>query len=270
MKTWNVKYKNENNKIEKRLLCQPKTFQYKKYQDGIQIKTEGYKGASELIEIITDIIIEDVFMDTAQTHMTELGYDESFIEGYISRTLINQVKKLPWRKPIKEKAKAILLKEDESVDVDLDVFILFQMHNEKEWVQVFLDLCDKEIQEQLIHQSLETLFDVIDEKDFVDESIKEDELDIQVKEDDACFIMMVDDEPRWDGYDLREVFNKLLIQSAYREDSLLFDEYADLIVLTLFANFYPVRSYTFESTEMAEKIKKIFETYDLSIDVMHE
>lgn len=265
MHTWTLEYKNENKEIEKRLLCQPKTYKFNSGTNQLEVTFDKETGLSRLVEVISEFVMERVFRELALSHMREQGYNETFIQGYLSRDLYHHINRMPWIETCKRDIENEAGELHEQDSIDLESFILFHTHKLRENIAAFLRLCDGEIKEQLVEMTLKPLFET-PEEEWTEED-KEEELIIDVIEEEGDVLLAVNGEVRWSGDDVKNHFDGIFSQAAYTEDGIMFQEYSSIVLLIIFAKLFRVSTYVTENAALCSWLALLFERYQMKTRV---
>lgn len=264
MATWTIEYNNETKELEKRLLCQPKTFSLQMQPGEVTITFDPAEGLKTLVIGLSEVVLMRVFQDVATKHMKTQGYTDSFINGYLSRDLFNHIKQMNWIDAIKKRIGNELNEAKQTHTLNLEALILFQTRELRKEISTFLRLCDDEVKEQLVHLSLQPFNEAMDVTERIGEA---DEVIVDILEEEGELLLAIEGEVRYTGEEIKNRFGELFIQSALEYEGILFQEYANLLLLILFAKLFGVSRYTTENEELSRWLTSFFKTYHINTDV---
>lgn len=272
MTRWTINYDNAMKNIEKRILCQPQTFGVSSRDNQAVITIKSEAGHVRMIEILTEVVMERVFNEVATKHMTDLGYTDVFIRSYLTRNLMNEIYKTEWFDQLEDRIDKELglieAEQDEIYEWDLDVFSRFQTHQLRKDIVGFMQLSDKEVKEQLIHNALNPVGKMLKENGFKKEQETSEQvapLVVVLTREDGDIIIRLDEEWAYLASEMEESFAEVINQSAYKEESELYREYMEGIIFVFLSLIFPIDTYVVGEDE--QKLKQTLESMFESIGI---
>lgn len=252
-----IDYPNESKRVKESLEALKEVRKATATDDEVTISYQG-TALMEVVDALSNVVLEDLFLEVAHIHMKTVGYTDEFIEGYFSEDLLNQIRTLPWKNTLEDK----LLNEIDNAPehtLQLEVFYHFSTHEEREWIKGFIELCDAEIQTQVIGLSLDP---------FVESGMHhEPTLSVEVAMADGLGLA-VKGEDAWDVPYIKDTFEGIFQQSVYTVDGEAHEEFTDFTLLALLALLYGVESYYVDNKELQTKLEHLLRHYNINTKVV--
>lgn len=278
---WNVLYDNSKKDIEKRAMLSPTSLGLASREDKVTLTLNNENSISLLTTILTEVVLDTVFTEEATNYMQSVGYSDLFISSYMNRNLMNELYLSDWYEVIEDKVERTL--EDifsdnpltEEHTIDLESFMRFKLHQFRQFVVEFIELCESEIKEQVVALAIDPLIEALKERR--EEDLDDDgfviELDLDVFRDEHSIILQHEENEWALENEIDYTVNDLLIKNIYNEDSRLYRDYSELTFFVIVSLVTRVRTITFDRQDahLASILKQLFERYGIEtgVEVYH-